>query len=76
MMPHPECPVCRVSMEEGHVLERGDGDVLKPLLWTEGAAEKGGIHGYRVKDRRQIEVAAFRCPRCGWMIWFAPERGD
>jgi hypothetical protein len=75
MMPQHECPVCRVSMEEGHVLDTVESGRLHPMLWTEGPAEKGGIYGYRVKGKRRIQITTHRCPRCGWLIWFAPEPG-
>ena len=70
--PAPECPACRVRMEEGHVLGMARSNRLQPLTWTEGAPEKGGIYGYRVKGRRQVEAMTWRCPRCGWLLWFAP----
>jgi hypothetical protein len=75
MMPQPECPACRVQMEEGHVLDTGDGNRLHRVYWNEGPAEKGGLHGHRIRGKRRIETSSFRCPRCGWLIWFAPESG-
>jgi hypothetical protein len=68
----PECPACRVRMEEGHVLGMNKSGGLQRVTWTEGAPEKGGIYGYRVKGKRQIESITWRCPRCGWLLWFAP----
>lgn len=74
--PAPECPVCRVNMEEGHVLDRKEGNRLDRTSWTEGAPEKGGIYGYRVRGKRQYATVTWRCPRCGWLLWFAPEPTD
>jgi hypothetical protein len=71
--PAPECPACRVRMEEGHVLDTDHSNRLHVVSWIEGAPEKGGIYGYRVKGKRRIEAATWRCPRCGWLLWFAPE---
>jgi hypothetical protein len=71
--PAPECPACRVRMEEGHVLEAGNSDNLRLVRWTEGPPDKGGFHGYRVKGKRQYATVSWRCPRCGWLLWFAPE---
>jgi hypothetical protein len=68
-----ECPVCRVRMEKGHVLEYGNSDRLKRVTWTEGEPEKGALTGYRTKGRRQYATVTLRCPRCGWLLWFAPE---
>lgn len=72
MGPAPECPACRVRMEEGHLLTDIGGHVGPPR-WYEGPEEKGGIHGYRIKGKRHFPVAAWRCPRCAWVLWFAPE---
>ena len=71
--PAPECPVCRVRMDEGHVLDAGNSDRLKRVSWVEGAPDKGGMFGFRVKGRRQIPTISWRCPRCGWLLWFAPD---
>ena len=35
----PDCPACRVRMEEGHVLDRTDSGKLARTLWTEGDPE-------------------------------------
>lgn len=69
----PDCPACRVRMEEGHVLDRTDSGKLARTLWTEGDPEKGGLYGHRVKGKRQYPTRTFRCPRCGWLVWFAPD---
>ncbi|HET6487694.1 MAG TPA: hypothetical protein VFH83_14800 [Spirochaetia bacterium] len=68
----PECPVCRVRMEEGHVLDAGNSNHLLRVSWTEGQPEKG-LMGYRVKGRRRLPTITWRCPRCGWLLWFARE---
>jgi hypothetical protein len=68
----PECPACRERMDEGHVLvpsQQGFGRAS----WFEGAPEKGGLYGYKVKGKRKIDTVTYRCPRCGWLVWFAPE---
>jgi hypothetical protein len=69
----PDCPACRVRMEPGHVLDHADNGRLMRVSWTEGDPEPGGIHGHRVKGRRQYATVTWRCPRCGWLVWFAPE---
>jgi len=71
--PAPDCPSCRVRMEEGHVLDAGNSNRFQRVTWTEGPPEKGGIYGYRVKAKRQFESMTWRCPRCGWLLWFAPD---
>jgi hypothetical protein len=70
--PTPECPVCRVRMEAGFVPDAGQHGVSLSQ-WTEGLPEKTRLSGLQVKGRRQITTVTFRCPKCGWLIWFAPE---
>ncbi len=72
--PAPECPACRVLMEEGHVLTKDNSGRLTMPHWFEGPAEKGGMFGYRVKGKRQYPVVTWRCPRCSWLLWFSPEQ--
>jgi hypothetical protein len=69
----PECPVCRVHMEEGYVLDADEHSQLRRVSWTEGQPEKGGLRGHKIKGRRRVDTVTFRCPRCGWLLWFAPE---
>ena len=71
--PVPECPACRVRMQEGVVFYQGDKGYLGRGTWTEGPPEKSMLKGYKTKGRRQAETVTFRCPSCGWLIWFAPE---
>jgi hypothetical protein len=71
-MTAPECPVCRVRMEEGHVLDWRDGSKQQRVTWIEGPPEKG-VFGFRTKGKRQIPVVTWRCPGCGWLLWFAPK---
>jgi len=75
-IPIPECPACRVNMEEGHVLESAASGKLERTRWTEGAPEKRLGGGCKVKGKRQFDTVAYRCPRCGWLLWFAPETSE
>ena len=74
--PDPECPVCRVRMQEGYILDTGHNGRLMRTKWTEGRPEKGFLAGQKVKGKRQVDTVTFRCPKCGWLIWFAPEPTD
>ena len=69
----PECPACRVRMEEGYLLTGTRYHRRERMRWIEGQAEKGGLYGYRLRGRRQIPAVTWRCPRCGWLLWFAPD---
>ena len=71
--PAPECPVCRLRMQEGSVLDVAHNGRLVKTRWTEGIPEKSLLRGLDVSARRQLDTVTFRCPRCGWLIWFAPD---
>lgn len=68
----PDCPACRVRMEEGHVLDSHQNTFVR-VSWIEGEPEKARLTGYKTKGKRKIPTVSFRCPRCGWLVWFAPE---
>ena len=67
MTPGPECPACRVRMQEGYVVDVGHNGQILPSRWTEGSPEKGLFGALKVKGRRQLDAVTFRCPKCGWM---------
>jgi len=71
-----ECPECHVRMEEGYLLARGGHGWLERMKWIEGEPERGALGGYRLKGRRQIPTVTWRCPRCGWLLWFAAPEND
>ncbi|PYT07619.1 MAG: hypothetical protein DMF49_07595 [Acidobacteria bacterium] len=62
-----------MQMQEGFVPDVGQNDRFRRTRWTEGRPEKTLFGGLKVKGRRQLDTVTFRCPRCGWLIWFAPE---
>jgi hypothetical protein len=68
----PDCPVCRVRMEEGYVLDAHQNTFAR-VSWIEGQPEKSLLTGFKTKGKRKIPTVTFRCPQCGWMVWFAPE---
>jgi hypothetical protein len=59
-------------MEEGFVLDRGDHDVRRQATWIGGKPEHSfwGL-GLKVKERPQLQVATFRCPKCGLLESYA-----
>jgi hypothetical protein len=71
--PTPDCPACRVPMQEGFVPDAGERGRLHRLHWAEGRPERSLLRGLKVKGKRQLDTVTFRCPKCGWLIWFAPE---
>ena len=71
--PRPECPSCRVAMQEGHVPDVGHNGRLLRTKWTEGPPEKSLLRGLATAGRLSVDTLTFRCPKCGWLIWFAPD---
>ena len=69
----PDCPACRMRMQEGVVYYPGDRGRLARGVWAEGPPRKSLLQGYTVKGRPQYEAVTFRCPSCGWLISFAPQ---
>ena len=72
--PIPECPACRQTMEPGFLVDADHNGRPGRAQWVEGTPEKTFFEGVRVKHRRRLDTVTFRCPRCGWLIWFAPEK--
>ncbi len=73
MTPTPDCPACHVRMQDGFVLDVAQNGRPSITHWVEGAPEKSFIHGLKTSGRRKLDTVTFRCPRCGWLIWFAPD---
>ena len=71
--PRPECPACCVRMEDGFVLDVAHNGLVFPTRWAEGLPEKGLFKGLKLGGRRRLDTITFRCPKCGWLIWFAPD---
>ncbi len=70
----PDCPACRVTMVRGFVLDKSQNS-QELLRWIEGAPEKSRWGTFATKGRAAHDVVAYRCPRCAWVIWFAPDVG-
>jgi hypothetical protein len=59
-------------MEGGFVLDLTD-SAKAQAAWVEGEPERSRWTGLKLKDRRQIPIYAWRCPRCSVLRLFAPE---
>lgn len=68
--PH-ECPYCRVTMDEGLVIDRQHHGRPGPQTWAEGPLEKSFWTGVKLKGKQQFEVQTWRCPDCGFLASFA-----
>ena len=75
-MNNRECLVCRVRLEDGFIIDRGDRDRVRQATWVEGAPEKSFWRGTKTKGKRQLAVSALRCPRCGRIELYSAEKGD
>jgi hypothetical protein len=72
-MPTPDCPACREKMQAGYVPDAGDHGTLRRTRWVEGQPQVRLFRRLKITGKRQLDTVTFRCPRCGWLIWFAPE---
>ena len=72
----PSCPACGKWLEEGYLLEKGDHNSASVTAWVEGAPERSRWLGLRLKGRRVLVVRTFRCPGCGLLASYAPDRPD
>ncbi len=66
------CPKCRGSMKEGFILDNAYGS-LQVSAWIEGAPQKSRWFGVKLRGRRSIRVASFRCDRCGYLESYAKD---
>jgi hypothetical protein len=68
----PTCPDCRVPMEGGFIRDQTHGGNVQ-AAWVEGAPEKSVWTGLKLKDRRQLQMYAWRCTHCSLIRLYAPE---
>ena len=72
-MKEPNCPHCRVPMEQGFLLDHVQHSSGTVARWVEGTPEKSFWTGVKTKDREMREVVSYRCPQCGLLLDFAVE---
>jgi predicted RNA-binding Zn-ribbon protein involved in translation (DUF1610 family) len=65
------CPSCRVAMEEGFLLDKGDYNAPSQQEWAEGAPEPSFWTGLKLKGKEKLPVTTFRCPNCGLLQSYA-----
>ena len=70
-MDAPNCPTCRVPMQEGFLLDRGYNDQYRVGEWVAGAPEPGFWQGLKLGDRLRLPVQSWRCPGCGLLACYA-----
>lgn len=65
------CPKCDRAMERGHVPDVTQGQVLQ-TRWSRGDPESRRFFGgIRWTPAEQIPLAAYRCPSCGYVEFYA-----
>ena len=68
------CPKCAGEMKEGFMVSRSL-DYSKPDEWVEGAPEASLWFGTKVRSKQHLQIASFRCERCGYLESYAREAG-
>lgn len=65
MARNPVCPKCQSSMVAGFVVdnEHGGAGVSR---WVEGEPDKGFFGNVRLRGRRPVDIATWRCRSCGF----------
>jgi hypothetical protein len=66
-----QCSKCGSDMEEGLLLEKGDGGVLSGETWVQGLPEKSWLSGLSLKGKLVYDVTTFRCIACGYLESYA-----
>ena len=70
MARNPVCPKCQSSMVEGFILDKEHGG-SRVSSWVEGPSEKSFWWGVRLRGRKPVEIATWRCTRCGFLESYA-----
>ena len=68
-----KCPKCNELMHEGFLLDRGAENFTFQSTWVAGKAEESFWLGLKIKDKQKINVKVFRCPKCSFLEFYAPE---
>jgi hypothetical protein len=61
-------------MEEGFLLEQGEGPVLSAETWVSGKPVKSWLAGLNLKGKVLHEVTTFRCTACGYLDSYASNK--
>jgi hypothetical protein len=67
---HRTCLRCGGEMEEGYVLDETHG-ALRTARWVDGPPKKSPWTGLKVRGRRKLPLAAYRCTGCGAVDLYA-----
>ncbi|WP_309661664.1 PF20097 family protein [Sphingomonas sp.] len=64
------CPRCSSAMEPGYIIDVAYGTRAVPK-WVAGLPQKSIWTGLKVRGLDQIDVATYRCRRCGYLESYA-----
>jgi hypothetical protein len=70
-MSAPDCPACRVPIDEGFIIDRGHGNAPAQSEWAAGIPERSFWTGLKLKGKVRIPTVTYRCPRCGLLQSYA-----
>ena len=70
MARNPICPKCQSSMVEGFVADKTDGG-WRVSGWVGGPPEKSIFGNVKLRGRKPVEIATWRCTRCGFLENYA-----
>ncbi|HET9325680.1 MAG TPA: hypothetical protein VFQ05_02795 [Candidatus Eisenbacteria bacterium] len=72
-MKPPMCPQCSVTLEQGFTVDRSHYSFGHPSKWVSGSPERSFLFGVKTEGRKRFTLAAYRCPQCGRVDFYAPE---
>ena len=70
-MPSRQCPKCAGSMSEGFVADRTHHSAAAVPSWVEGQPERSVWTGLKLGGKPRIDIATWRCTRCGFLEQYA-----
>jgi len=64
------CPKCSGRMAEGYTIDH-DYSSRKVLQWADGTPVRSIWAGTKLKGKRPVDIAMYRCGRCGYLENYA-----
>jgi len=67
------CPKCQSSMTEGFIIDNKESG-RAVSSWLEGTPEKSIWTGVKLKGRKPLDIATWRCGSCAYLESYAGGR--
>ena len=64
------CPRCSGQMEAGYIVDEGYGS-RTVAKWVAGEPQKSIWVGLKLRGKDRLDVATYRCRRCGYLESYA-----